>query len=137
MSGKTKSKSSATFEDLRRAVTANDLAELARLLERGADANATDAVGFPRRNTVLMCQKKSSLHLTFSPTTIVLAQASGWTPLHLAASLGRLDCFRLLMDSGGKPTKKDKVEELRKKGFPRCGLARRHITQRELIAIFC
>src|SRR5687767_9731320 len=94
------------------AAFAGDVAEARRLIEAGADVNATNNYGI---NAMLLAADIASTELIQlllkHGVDANTANADGETPLHLVARAGNIDAAKLLLKSGAKVDAREKFGE--------------------------
>jgi hypothetical protein len=86
---------------LQRAIAGGDHAEVARLLDGGADVDAVDADGRAALARAAAAGDEQSLQaLLARKPTIAAAGRDGWTALHCAVAANDLACVRALLAAG-------------------------------------
>ena len=84
-----------------RAASSGQVSDLARLLRKGADAEASDEYGWtPLHWTAARGHRACALLLLDSGVAVDPRDRYGWTPLHCAVAHGHNDVVRLLLAGG-------------------------------------
>jgi len=95
-------------EELFEAIQARDGYKVKRLLEKGANINAKDNIGWTPLHFAAYHGITDIVRLLLEHGADINARdADGLTPLHIAAALGHVDAVRLLLRKGADPGARD------------------------------
>ncbi|XP_022101449.1 arf-GAP with SH3 domain, ANK repeat and PH domain-containing protein 1-like isoform X3 [Acanthaster planci] len=115
---KTSSSPSVMLQDLRQAVVLSDMDQLLRVFAEGVDLAAPVSDTYNNETALHLAirqQDDTNLHivdfLIQNLSRMDQCNHNGDTPLHLAARLNKVDCVKILLRGGGKPTAENTIGE--------------------------